>query len=303
MRALVIGYGSIGSRHARLLDEIGFETAVFSSRQIDFKRSFNSLEKALNDHDPNYVVIANTTDNHYATLKKLSEHNFRGFVLVEKPLFSTSHRLPSHDFAGVWLGYNLRFHPIIQYVKKWMTGQRAISANAYVGQYLPEWRSDTDYRKSYSAKSAQGGGVLRDLSHELDYLGLMFGSWRRVAAIGGQFSTLEISSDDQFSLLIESERCSAITLQISYLDRVPQRYLTINTNDKTIIADFVKCNVIDNGNLINFSCERDTSYLEMHRAVLDSRTDTLCSIEEGLEVMDLIFAAEKANEKMEWVWR
>lgn len=303
MRALVIGYGSIGSRHARLLDEIGFETAVLSSRQIDFKRSFNSLEIALNHHDPNYVVIANTTDNHYATLNKLSGHNYRGYVLVEKPLFATPHLLPSHDFAGVWLGYNLRFHPIIQYVKKWMTGQIAISANAYVGQYLPEWRPDNDYRKSYSAKLVQGGGVLRDLSHELDYLGLMFGSWKRVAAIGGQFSTLEISSDDQFSLLIESERCSAITLQISYLDRVPQRYFTINTNDKTIIADFVKCSVNDNGNLINFSCERDTSYLEMHSAILNGKTDALCSIEEGLEVMDLIFAAEKANEKMEWVRR
>ena len=33
-KALVIGYGSIGSRHARLLDELGCEVGVVSQRVL-----------------------------------------------------------------------------------------------------------------------------------------------------------------------------------------------------------------------------------------------------------------------------
>ena len=33
-------------------------------------------------------------------------------------------------------------------------------ANAQVGQYLPDWRPDTDYRNNYGAKLKWGGGIL-----------------------------------------------------------------------------------------------------------------------------------------------
>ena len=37
-----------------------------------------------------------------------------------------------------------------------------------VGQYLPNWRADKNYSKSVSAKKDLGGGVLLELSHELE---------------------------------------------------------------------------------------------------------------------------------------
>lgn len=303
MRTLVIGYGSIGARHTRLLKELGCETAVLSARQIDYPCTYGSLAAALNDHRPDYIVIANATADHFATLQALSALGYTGRVLVEKPLFATTCALPEHSFAGIWVGYNLRFHPLIRHVKGLLNGEKVISVNAYVGQYLPDWRPGTDYRKSYSADPTRGGGVLRDLSHELDFLGLLFGTWTRVAAIGGHFSPLEIASDDLFILLLESKCCPAITLQASYLDRIVQRYFTINTERRTVIVDFVSCSVVDNGCRIEMTCERDTTYREMHRAVLTGETEGLCSIEQGNDVMNLIVAAEEASAKKTWVSR
>ena len=41
---------------------------------------------------------------------------------------------------------------------------------AEYGQYLPAWRPSRDYRETYTAQSAQGGGILLDASHEIDYV-------------------------------------------------------------------------------------------------------------------------------------
>jgi len=303
MRALVIGYGSIGARHARLLGDLGCNTAVVSAHAHDFPCTYRTLAAALSGFRPDYTVIANATADHFNTLNDLSDAGYDGLVLVEKPLFAGPCLLPDYRFSGLWVGYNLRFHPVIQYVKKLLQGERVISANAYVGQYLPDWRPETDYRTSYSADAERGGGVLKDLSHELDYLALLLGQWSCVAAIGGHFSPLEINSDDLFVLLFQSTQCPAIALQVSYLDRMVQRRFTINTEQRTIIADLVSCSVMDNGRRVDLVCDRDTTYREMHSAVLAGGTEDLCSIEQGYDVLQLIAAAEESSTKKIWVSR
>ena len=67
MKALVVGYGSIGSRHARLLAMLGCEVAVVSSRDIDFPIHYRTLTDGLSGK-PDYVVIANRTSQHYQTV-------------------------------------------------------------------------------------------------------------------------------------------------------------------------------------------------------------------------------------------
>ena len=147
-RALVIGYGSIGARHARLLEEIHCHTAVVSKREVDFPLSYIELTEALTVERPEYVVIANATNQHYETLQSLAALGYTGTVLVEKPLFGNEIKLPSLPFRNTFVAYNLRFHPIIQRLKTLLEGEEVLSVQAYVGQYLPDWRPTTDYRSS-----------------------------------------------------------------------------------------------------------------------------------------------------------
>ena len=61
-----------------------------------------------------------------------------------------------------------------------------------------------------------GGGVLNDLSHELDLVTCFemaspFGD-------GGKLSDLEIDSEDCFSVLLSSEKCKHITVHLNYLN-------------------------------------------------------------------------------------
>lgn len=303
MRALVVGYGSIGTRHARLLAELGCATAVVSRRQVDFPIVYPDLVSALSGHRPDYVVIANPTSQHRETVLALASAGFDGSVLVEKPLFDHFQTIPAASFKSLSVAYNLRFHPVIQRLQEILAGEKLLSVQAYVGQYLPDWRPGTDYRQSYSASSAHGGGALRDLSHELDYLGWLCGDWTALTALGGHVSALEIDSDDLFVLLMQSERCPVVTIQVSYLDRVARRRIVINTQERTIEADVLNGTLAINGVTKTLVVERDQTYREMHQAILSEDFGHLCTAEAALATLQLIESAESANRQKKWVTR
>ena len=300
-KVVVVGYGSIGARHARILQELGHDVTIVSRRELDVPARCASLEDALQG-GPKYVVVANPTAEHHATLLTLDQTNFAGQILVEKPLFAEPHAVELRNHR-VFVAYNLRFHAVLQRLKVLLEGQRILSAQIYVGQYLPQWRPQIDYRTSYSASASQGGGVLRDLSHELDYITWLFGGWNRVAALGGHFSELDIDSDDVFSALLETPACPVVNLQMNYLDRIGRRTIVINTDHCTIEADLVKGLIAMNDQRETVVCGRDDSYRDMHAALLNGCYETLCTFQQGLEVVNLIAAIEQAAESRQWVTR
>ena len=48
-RALVIGYGSIGQRHVRVLEDLGHEVAVASRRAVEHPHRYPHLASALDE--------------------------------------------------------------------------------------------------------------------------------------------------------------------------------------------------------------------------------------------------------------
>ncbi len=303
MNCLVIGYGSIGARHARLLNGLGCDTAVVSSRDVDFPNRYRDLASALETHTPHYVVIANSTHLHHETLRKLIRLGYAGTILVEKPLFDRDVTLEKPWPEHLSVAYNLRFHPVIQRLRTLLRNENVLSVQAYAGQFLPTWRPGSDYRDGYSAKAEQGGGALRDLSHELDYLLWILGGWKSVTALGGHESSLEISSDDVFALLLATNRCPAVSIQLNYLDRVGRRSLIVNADRHTFEADLVRGTLTIDGDTEAFTIERDQTYVAMHSAALGGRAPDLCTLEEGMETMHLIVAAERAVRDRTWVRR
>jgi len=299
--AIVVGYGSIGRRHVRVLEELGCETAVVSRRRVEHSPRFTTISEALSAKAADYVVVANETSAHRSAVNDLMSNGYVGKLLIEKPLGDLPTAALRNPFELAAVGYNLRFHPVMTALADAIRGQRLLAMQAYCGQWLPDWRPGSDYRKSYSADPKLGGGVLRDLSHELDYLLWLRGSWRRVTAIGGRLGQLEIRSDDCWSLLLELDGCASVSLQINYLDRPGRRQLIVNTVDHTYSADLIRGTLERDGRTQTFDVPPDHTYREQHRAILAGDTARLCTLVQGNRVMELIAASERAAAKRCWI--
>jgi len=302
MKTLIIGFGSIGKRHADVLKTLGCQPNLVTSQTVSDFQCYKNIEVALQHESIDYAIIANPTYLHHQSLLDLIQCDYQGIVLVEKPLFAKNEELPKHNIAKILVAYNLRFHKLLTEIKKLLEGENLVTYSAYVGQYLPTWRKNTDYRNSYSAKKEQGGGVLRDLSHELDYTLWLCGPCSYATAIGGHLSHLEINSDDVYSIMMKCERCPVVNIHVNYLDRCVKREITINTEQHTFYVDFIKGTLSIDGN-IQSQCtdELPQTYVKQHQAVLNENFDSFCTYSNGISVLTLINTIEQASLAQKWM--
>lgn len=288
MKALIVGYGSIGKRHARLLAPMMFEVAVVSSQVVSGYRRYDTLAQALGEFAPDYIVIATITADHAINLETLKLLGFSGQVLVEKPLFASAKQNGAPYPFIVHVAYQLRFHPVIAAMAETLGGRKVLSAHVYVGQHLDSWRTGRDTKSTYSASRAKGGGVLRDLSHELDLIHHLFGGIESSHAIAERVSDLTLDSDDVVAFVMRCKDCPVLSLQMNYIDHVARREWIVNTRDISLRADLIACTLAVNDEIEHVPCEPDDAYRAMHKALLSDHTDQLCSFEEGLRLVELI---------------
>jgi predicted dehydrogenase len=295
--AVVVGLGSIGTRHARVLRELGLRVVTVSRREGG---DYGSIAQAIAGANPDYAVIATETARHAGDLQELAQAGFHGKVLVEKPLFATPAPPPRYPFSHVSVGYNLRFHPVMTALAESLRGREVITVAAYVGQDIRDWRPGRDHRATASATADAGGGVLRDLSHELDYLLWLFGPWHRVAALGGASGARDIDVDDHLDLLLDMQRAPSVHVHMDYLDRQGIRRIRVNVDDDTIEADLVGSRLAVNGKATEIPSERDQTYRDMHVAAMQGASPA-CSLPEALGVVHLIDASERALRTKTWI--
>lgn len=290
-KILIIGFGSIGKKHAKIFRDLGAKVSIVTKQSIDIFSHFDNISEAIKKFSPEIVFICNETSKHFQTISELKSLHFSGPIIVEKPLAKDSF-VTTSSFTNIYVSYNLRFHKIINYLKLELSDKNIISSLVYCGQYLPSWRPNSDYTKSYSADISSGGGALRDLSHELDYSLLLFGKFSFLTAIGGHFSKLEITSDDNFTIVGKTERCQNLTITLNYLDRVATRFLIINTDQCTYRADLITGHLYVNGDLIIDQCNIQETYTIQAQNILNNNFDNFCSCGEGLITVKHIEAVE-----------
>jgi len=294
MKALVIGYGSIGQRHARLLTELGLNTACVTRQETLIYQPFHEISVAINRWRPDYVVISSPTTRHASDLNSVLEADFQGPILIEKPIFSDIADLVEPLTDSMFVGYNLRFLDAVTQLKHILADQQVLTVSIWNAQYLPDWRPGRDYRTTSSAHQSAGGGVLRDLSHGLDLLLYLFGRIESVQAKISHSGTLEIDTEDCVSATLTTSLCETVLLYLSYLDRVPRHEIRVTTNQATINCDLLSGEITTNFARSIHATDRDETFRRMHRAVLRDDRTTVCSVADGMSTVKTISALEQS---------
>lgn len=294
LKALIIGYGSIGQRHARLLTELGLNTACVTEQQKTAHHPFRDISMALGTWRPDYVVIASPTTRHASDLNSVLEAKFQGPILIEKPIFSDIAAFAKPLTDSMFVGYNLRFLDAVAQLKGMLTNQQVLTVGIWNAQYLPDWRPGRDYRTTSSAQRSMGGGVLRDLSHELDLVLYLFGRIESVQARITHSRTLEIDTEDCVLATFSTSMCETASLYLSYLDRVPRHEIRVTTSQATIHCDLLSGQISVNNIQSLHATERDETFKRMHQAILRDDRTKVCSVEDGMTTLKTINAMEQS---------
>jgi len=245
LRALVVGLGSIGRRHARNWAALGLgpvavcrQTGTTQPEPLGIGvQEFTELDEAL-DERPDVVLVTNPTSLHVETACTALQAG--AHIFVEKPI---GHRLEGvadlleeakQRQKALMVGYNLRFHPgLVRFRQLLQQGAvvRPVSARAEAGEYLPDWHPWEDYRASYSGRADLGGGALLTFSHELDSLCWVLGAPSRVTGMAAHASSLEIDTEDTAELVLQFPGGPLASVHVDYLRRPPSRSLEIVGED------------------------------------------------------------------------
>ena len=326
-RVLVVGSGSIGTRHAGNLLALGVErvlvcdpdpgrlAALTSQHSLE---GFDSLEAAL-AAGPDAVLVC--TPNHTHVPIALAAARAGCHLFVEKPL--------SHTLDGVAelrdlvrrrrltvLGAcEMRFYRPVVTLKRLIDDGavgRVLAVQNEFGHYLPNWRPAEDYRRFYSVSGAEGGGIVLDAIQDLDYLMWFLGDVDRVFCAHARVSDLEIDTEDTANMLLRFRSGALGSLHLDYSQRFKRRRCEVVGSEGTLIWEgrgkapdlsTIECYTAASGQWRQVEAdavvEPNECYLDEMRhflRCLDGREAPRMSLDQAEKVLRVALAAKRSGE-------
>lgn len=233
---IVRGTGSIGDRHLRVLRErVAARPVAYpvrSERAGHWRASGFAACADLADlrqYLPCPVIVATDTGRHVEDTVEFLRAGCD--VLVEKPVAVDAAEAARLDAViretgrSVFVAYGLRFHPGLTLFRQLLPRiGRVHAVRAECQSYLPDWRPTRDYRDGFQARPGEGG-VVRDLSHEIDYCVWLFGMPKMLLAVGQNTGALGLVVEEGADVLWQTSAGVALTMRLDYITRTARRSL------------------------------------------------------------------------------
>lgn len=323
-KIVVVGAGSIGNRHLLNLQSLGYANLFICEPDIQkrkvisaglkMSRTFEHLEDVpLQSGD---IVFICTPPHLHIKLASFAA-KAGCHLFIEKPL--------SNDLEGIQglvqqiqqsrlitlVGCNMRFHPGVQKIRALLKEEaigKIYSFHVEAGSYLPSWRPQTDYRLNYSAKRVQGGGVLFDMIHELDYIRWFFGDPSEILGYSRKISVLDIDSDDVAEIILVYD-FGVGSAHFDYFSRSYTRRIHIIGENGNLTWDWNQKQGVEHFNgktektifyPVHEHFELNDMYLNELRYFLDcveSGQETFSPVSEARYVLEMALAAKRSSEE------
>lgn len=236
MRIGVAGCGSIGSRYVAWLRELGAEVAAFDP-DPGRGAAFRALDDLLR-WKPERVLVATPPNAHADAACAALEAG--ADVLVEKPIAATladaARIVEAAKRTGrrAWVVCNMRFHDGPRTLKANLARiGKPLFARAHFGHRLAQMRPAGT--RVFAASAAQGGGVVLDCIHEIDYLQWMLGEVAEVDAWLGRLGPDPIEAEDYAELRLGFRSGARAALHFDFLARRKRRGAELAGTEGTLL--------------------------------------------------------------------
>ena len=250
MRVLIIGIGSIGARHARVIHELGgHELLLADTReeslrdlgaQVDAGGLFTDYRAAL-EQEPDCAVICSPNELHAPMAVDCARAGCH--LLIEKPVAHSLEAAAEIARAvadcGViaTVGYVLRFWPGVARIRE-LLASGAIGRPLCARVMLGARETLSLARTGWRAGIADEAGPLLDYSHEFDTLRLYLGE---VAQVGCMAARLGPEASNLFTaaaVILRFETGALGEVHIDYLQHPARRELDIICEQGRLWYDF-----------------------------------------------------------------
>jgi len=324
-KILIVGHGSAGKRHLQIAKILlpNSDIRVYNYKACrNLSNSANGFFTKTVDvirYSPNVAIIANPAPFHLKISKILAKIGCH--LMIEKPLSSNLKgvknllQIAKRKKIVLQVGYNMRF---LKSLKRFMELIRSrnigkiLSFNSEVGQDLLTWRPGINYRKSVSARADLGGGVLLELSHELDYARWIFGDIKWASAWYGKLGNLKIDVEDSARLVFGFKSKIMVpggvgSIALDCVRKNPTRFCLAIGSDGSLRWDGL------NGNIARFDSKqncwkviyqakesRNQSYINEWKSFISSvrtRAQPQVSGDDGIAVLQILEAIKKSNKQ------
>jgi predicted dehydrogenase len=317
LRGLIVGLGSIGRRHLANLKRLEPDLclAVWHQQRRPKSRAAEAsplveqvvfqVEDAL-AFRPDFALVTGPASTHVQTATALALNGVHLFI--EKPL---SNQLDGVDrllhLCGdrnltLLVGYNFRFTEALERLRDAVDQGRIgriLFARAEVGQHLESWRPGKDYRETVSARAELGGGVLLELSHEVDYLRWLVGEVVDVSARVGRTGNLEIDVEDYAEISLRFQSGAIGSIHLDMVQRASTRTCKLVGSEGTLfwdaLTDHIQCYSLSQPTWIDLS-----PYLRELQHFLSCVRGTETPAVTGADsrrVLEIVLAARRSSEE------
>lgn len=304
---LFIGLGSIAKKQIHILKKINQDIKIFKLKIKNKKKAFDKINELLEKFKLKNAVICSPANTHLDYINFLKKKNIN--YLVEKPvikdnqlkLFSKSYNKKKNLTELV--GYQLRYNEVLNKIKKLLSSKKLgkiYSVKIFVNSYLPNWRKK-NFKNSLSLSKKMGGGVLLELSHEIDYMLWLFGKPNYLRAIIDKNKIFKKDIDEKVSIFFYYSNL-ALQLDMSFSSRFEERGLLIEGTKASIKGDLLKNEItIDNSNKKKVLYKKKQNKMSMLHKQMEfflksiEKNQNKNNILRSLEVVRIISLIRKSN--------
>ena len=324
-KILICGLGSIGRRYLRVINKnwpdlkiavlrSGYGVSCDEINLIDYQTS--NLRESI-EWGPEAAIISSPANLHVEQALILGKSKVP--CLIEKPLgtgYEDFEKLEElihiSESVPMVVGYILRHDPCATFVKEKLEENllgKVVEADFHCGSWLPKWRPDIDYLKSVSASKELGGGVLLELSHEIDIANWLLGPIKLNYANLKSSGLLPVDVEDRANLVAENSDGIQISIRINFCSEPSTRKIIIRGEKGEISWDIVLSKLeIKNDHNVIYQCknkiDRDSLLLIQIKHFLNcifNNQKPKCSVSEGKYALEIVQKARdiyKLNSKI-----